>query len=197
VVKSKIQRRSHRTRFRIPRIQRILMKTQRIGNLNTVKKILAPTDLSENSRWGVHYALIVGRELDAAVTIYYVVTGNDIAGFRRRRTKEAVVAADFNDFMKAYEIRLRSFVEQNFAEIPSVKVTQKVEFGTPEKSIVETAKTEEVDWIIMATRGMRRGLSRIFLGSVTEEVIRNAPCPVVAIPPGSSHREGISIRQRA
>jgi nucleotide-binding universal stress UspA family protein len=127
-----------------------------------------------------------------------MVTRNEIAGFRRRRTKEAAVAADFNDFMKAYEIRLRSFVEQNFAEIPSVRVTQKVEFGTPENSIVETVKTEEVDWIIMATRGMRRGLSRIFLGSVTEEVIRNAPCPVVAIPPGfSSHHGGISIRQRS
>jgi len=161
------------------------MKTERIGSLNAVKKILAPTDLSENSRWGVHYALVVGGELDAAVTIYYVVTGNEVAGFRRRRTKKTVVAADFNELMQAYEIRLRSFVEQNFAAASSVKVSQKVESGTPEISIVETAKTEKADWIIMATRGMS-GVSRLFLGSVTEKVIRNAPCPVLAIPPGSS-----------
>jgi nucleotide-binding universal stress UspA family protein len=190
MAKSKIQRRSRRT-FRTPCSERILIKTERIGSLNTVKKILAPTDLSENSRWGVHYALIVGGELDAAVTIYYVVTGNEIAGFRRRHTKKTVVAANFNDLMQAYEIRLRSFVEENVTVISPVKVSQKVEFGTPEISIVETANTEKADWIIMATRGMG-GLSKIVLGSVTEEVIRNAPCPVVAIPPGfSSHRGGI------
>jgi nucleotide-binding universal stress UspA family protein len=91
--------------------------------------------------------------------------------------------------MQAYEMRLRSFVEKNCAVISSVKVTQKVEFGTPETSVVKTAKTEEADWIIMATRGMN-GLSRLVLGSVTEEVIRNAPCPVLAVPPGFSS-EGI------
>jgi hypothetical protein len=64
-----------------------------------------------------------------------------------------------------------------------VKVTQIVEFGTPEIAIVKTARTQAVDLIIMATRG-KSGLSRIVLGSVTEEVIRNAPCPVLAITPG-------------
>ena len=182
MAKSKNKPRSHRPHLRIPRKQRILTKTERIGGLNTVKHILAPTDLSENSRWGVHYALIVAGELDAAVTIYYVVTGNEIAGFRRRRTKKTVIAADFDELMRAYTMQLRNFVEHNFAGMPQVKVRQKVEFGTPEKSIIDTAKTEEADLIIMATRGMS-GLSRIVLGSVTENVIRNAPCPIIAIPP--------------
>jgi nucleotide-binding universal stress UspA family protein len=165
----------------------ILIKTKRIASLNMVKKILAPTDFSENSRWGVHYALVVAGELDAVVTICHVVTGNDIAGFRRRRTEATPVASHSGDFMKAYEMRLRSFVEQNFSEITSVKVSQNVEFGTPEEAIIKTARTLAVDLIIMATRGMR-GLSRIVLGSVTEAVIRNAPCPVVAIPPGFTAR---------
>ena len=167
------------------------MNSRRIGSLDTVKKILAPTDLSENSQWGVRYALVVAEKLDAAVTIYYVVTGNEIAGFRRRPAKKTVRAANVNEPMQAYEMRLRSFVEENCAVMSSVKVTQKVEFGTPETSIVKMAKTEEADWIVMATRGMN-GLSRLVLGSVTEEVIRNAPCPVLAVPPGfSSHGGGI------
>ncbi|HEX2229616.1 MAG TPA: universal stress protein [Candidatus Binatia bacterium] len=62
-----------------------------------------------------------------------------------------------------------------------MRVRQKVEFDTPEKSIVATAKAEAVDLIIMASR-RKRGLARMFLDSVTEKVIRNAPCPVVAIP---------------
>jgi nucleotide-binding universal stress UspA family protein len=172
------------------------MKSEHIGSLSTVKKILAPTDLSENSRWGVRYALVVAKQLDAAVTIYYVVTGNEIAGFRRRRTKKTVFASKHDEPLQAYETRLRSFVKENFAVISSVKVSQKVEFGTPEISIVKTANTEEADWIIMATRGMN-GLSRIVLGSVTEEVIRNAPCPVLAVPPGFSSDRGRDFNSAA
>ena len=146
-----------------------------------IRKILAPTDLSEFSVTGVRHALAMVRELDAEVTIYHVVTGNEIAKFRGR--KERFVAKDFAGLIAAYETRLASFVEQNFSDIiTSAKVSQKVEFGTPEESIVETAKTEGVDLIIMATRG-RAGLSRILLGSVTEEVIRNASCLVLIIPP--------------
>jgi nucleotide-binding universal stress UspA family protein len=189
MAKSRIQRRFHRSSDRTPQGRRILMNSKRIGSLDTVKKILAPTDLSENSQWGVRYALVVADELDAAVTIYYVVTGNEIAGFRRRPTKKTVLAPSFNEPMQAYEMRLRSFVEENFALISSAKITQKVEFGTPEISIVKMANTEQADWIIMATRGMN-GLSRLVLGSVTEEVIRNAPCPVLAVPPGFSSARG-------
>jgi len=189
MAKSIIQRRFPRSSDRIPHSRRILMKSKRIGSLDRVKKILAPTDLSENSQWGVRYALVVADKLDAAVTIYYVVTGNEIAGFRRQSKKKTARGANFNEPMQAYEIRLRSFVEENCAGNPSVKVIQKVEFGTPEISIVKTAKTEEADWIIMATRGMN-GLSRFVLGSVTEEVIRKAPCPVLAVPPGFSSLRG-------
>jgi nucleotide-binding universal stress UspA family protein len=147
-----------------------------------VRKILAPTDLSALSEAGVRYALNAGREVGAEVIIYHVITGNEIAAFGRRRTEEKLVASH-GGLIEVYEMRLRSFIEENFADaVTSVKVKQKVEFGTPERSIVETAKVEGVDLVIMATRGMS-GLSRMLSGSVTDQVIRNAPCPVVAIPP--------------
>ncbi len=114
--------------------------------------------------------------------IYNVITGNEIAAFGRKRTKEKFVAPHFRGLIEVYEMRLRSFIEEKFADaVTSVKVKQKVEFGIPEKSIVEAAKAEGVDLVIMATRGLS-GVSRMFSGSVTEQVIRNASCPVVAIP---------------
>jgi nucleotide-binding universal stress UspA family protein len=158
------------------------MKTEHLASLKTVKKILAPTDLSPNSRSGVQYALTAARDLGAAVIVYYVVTGNEIVKPRRRRNKERLIATDFNGVISAYKMPLESFLQENFArDIRSVKVDKKVEFGTPETSIVKKAKTEGVDLIVMATRGMT-GLSRLVLGSVTERVIRNAPCPVVVVP---------------
>jgi nucleotide-binding universal stress UspA family protein len=146
-----------------------------------VRTILAPTDLSAASEAGVRYALSAGRELGAEVIVYNVITRNEIAVFGRRRTKDKLVAPH-RGLIEIYEKRLRNFVERNFADaVTSVKVKQKVEFGTPETAIIETAKAEGADLVIMATRGMS-GLSRMLSGSVTEQVIRNAPCPVVAIP---------------
>jgi nucleotide-binding universal stress UspA family protein len=149
---------------------------------SNVKKILAPTDLSAVSEAGVRYALNTARELDAEVLVYHVVTKKEIAAFGRRRKEQPLVAGRFRGIIEAYESRLGSFIKQNFAGLTtSVNVTKRVEFGSPEKNIVRKAKTEGVDLIIMGTSG-RSGLSRMFLGSVTEQVIRNAPCPVLAIP---------------
>ena len=152
-----------------------------------IKKILAPTDLSELSRAGVRYALKEARDNGAEVTIYHVVTGDEMLKLGVRLKEHGSPASgSFNilkNYLHTYEVSLAQFVGQNFADLlPFVRVNEKVELGSPEKSIVELAKTEEVDLIIMATQG-RGGLSRMFLGSVTEQVIRNAPCPVLAIPP--------------
>ncbi|MBI3129536.1 MAG: universal stress protein [Candidatus Tectomicrobia bacterium] len=55
-----------------------------------------------------------------------------------------------------------------------------VVWGDPAEEIVRAAEGGDYGLIIMATRG-RRGLSRVLRGSVTEEVIRRAPCAVMAI----------------
>ncbi len=52
--------------------------------------------------------------------------------------------------------------------------------GPPAPKIVEIAENEQVDLIVMVTHGYDR-FERILFGSVTEKVIRDAPCPVLAI----------------
>lgn len=151
-----------------------------------IRKILAPTDLSQLSRVGVRYALNAAKDLDAAVIIYHVVAAHEIGKLGDRFKEHAFRATGFpnilESYLHTYEVRLAQFVGQNFSDLlPFVRVDEKVELGSPDKNIVEQAKTEGVDLIIMATHG-RDGLSRMFMGSVTEQVIRNAPCPVLAVP---------------
>jgi nucleotide-binding universal stress UspA family protein len=50
--------------------------------------------------------------------------------------------------------------------------------GVPFHEILETAKTQKVDLIVVGTHG-RTGLQHILLGSVAEKVVRLAPCPVL------------------
>jgi nucleotide-binding universal stress UspA family protein len=149
---------------------------------SSINRILAPTDLSEFSAAGVRYALTAARELGAAVTVYYVVTRKSLVGLGRSPDERKFLTKHFYSVVGAYETLLKKFVEQRFGDIiGSIKVNFKVEVGTPQRWIVKTAKTEGADLIVIATRGMS-GLRRAILGSVTEEVIRNAPCPVVAVP---------------
>jgi nucleotide-binding universal stress UspA family protein len=60
-----------------------------------------------------------------------------------------------------------------------------VEFGEPYKNIVEEAEKEGVDWIVISTHG-RTGLSHLVMGSVTEKVVRYAPCPVLSVHPSQA-----------
>lgn len=58
--------------------------------------------------------------------------------------------------------------------------------GNPADEIVRTARTLDVDLIVMASHG-RGGPKRWLLGSVAERVVRRAPCPVLIYPPAAQH----------
>jgi nucleotide-binding universal stress UspA family protein len=61
------------------------------------------------------------------------------------------------------------------------RVTSRLLRGVPWDQIVQAARADSaIDAIVMGTHG-RSGVARVFLGSVTEQVIRHAPCSVLAI----------------
>ena len=108
------------------------------------------------------------------------------------------MTADFthhlpDNILERYQPILTRFLQEHFSEyMPEVKMTGKIEMGEPAKNnIVEEAKKEEADFIVISTHG-RTGLSHMLMGSVTEKVVRNAPCPVLSIHP--QHEE--SRRQK-
>jgi nucleotide-binding universal stress UspA family protein len=56
-----------------------------------------------------------------------------------------------------------------------------VEGSRPAETIVTIARQNDVDVIMLATHG-RGGLDRLFMGSVADRVIQNAPCPLFVVP---------------
>jgi nucleotide-binding universal stress UspA family protein len=142
-----------------------------------LKRILAPTDFSYVSTQGLRYALELARGSSAEVVVYHVIDcrGNwhngDLQYARNR------------NFLENCRQALDKFLADNFADrIDLVEVRQVVEFGTPDKSIVEKAAAEAVDMIVMSTYG-RTGIDRFMLGSTAEKVVARAACPVLVIPP--------------
>jgi nucleotide-binding universal stress UspA family protein len=69
----------------------------------------------------------------------------------------------------------------NGPNLQALSLTQKqVEATAPAERILAYVEDQDIDLIVMGTHG-RRGLSRALLGSVTEAVVRQAPCPVFVV----------------
>lgn len=142
--------------------------------MKKVEKILAPTDLSDLSRVGLEYALELARGWGAEVTVYHLANAAELASYK---------ASSMEDLLGKHRQILKQFLNDNFAELlPLVEVRQKVEIGSPATSILEEAEREDSDLIVMSTHG-RTGLAHMLMGSVTEQVLRNASCPVFSIHP--------------
>lgn len=156
--------------------------------MDKITKILAPTDLSEFSRAGVRYALNLAKAIGAEVTVYNVVSSEELMRYGQKMTDK--IAADpslktADSVLERYQAALSSFLKAHFSDlIPTVTVHEKVEIGTPDVDIIEEAKKEGADLIVISTHG-RSGLTHMLLGSVTEKIVRRAPCPVLSIRPDS------------
>ena len=63
--------------------------------------------------------------------------------------------------------------------------------GAPVTEILRTARLKDADVIVMGTHG-RTGLTRMVMGSVTEQVLRRAPCPVLTVRPAEVLAEAVA-----
>ncbi len=152
--------------------------------MEKIQKILAPTDLTEDSQEGVRYALNLAMALGAELTAYYVV-GYDENSRRcspdgDKKTGQRPSRQSTNP-LESYQFALARFLSDHFpALVPWVKIREKVELGVADKKIVEWARKEGSDLIVISFHGSRLG-SDTDGESVGEKVIRNAPCPVLSI----------------
>jgi nucleotide-binding universal stress UspA family protein len=143
--------------------------------MESVKKILAPTDLSDLSCAGLRYALEMGRSRSAEVIVYYVI---DLGDHWIKREYSGRV----REMLERHRRMLNKLLWEKFREeMILTEVRQVVEFGGAVDNIVEKAERERVDRIVMSTRG-RTGIDRLLIGSVAEKVIARAPCPVLIVP---------------
>jgi nucleotide-binding universal stress UspA family protein len=160
---------------------------QEIFVMDQIKKILAPTDLSELSLVGVRYALNLAKAIEAEVIVYHVVDYDTLIRYGQRSTASSSFQPPDQHFLERYQNALSGFLMDHVSDLtPSVKMREKVELGTPDKSIVELVKSEGYDLIVMSTHG-KAGL-RMTVGSITEKVVRTASCPVLSIRPQEAQK---------
>jgi len=139
-------------------------------------RILVPVDLGDFRRRPYDMAVELARLNGARIVLLAVIDDSfpypDIFSFHSPN----------EDYYKTIRDRAMDSMTKLVEEAPAdVQIEILVSRGKPWKVIVEVAQQESCDLIIMKTRGSR-GLEHAFLGSVTDKVLRAAPCPVLVVP---------------
>ena len=139
------------------------------------KTILLPVDLGEGSDEALDYAVELARALGARVHLLHVI-GIPTMGVPEMGVAYTGTMMDgmMADDLHSLERMLAKHKDACDLGEPMIKA------GDPRDAINETAKQLGADLIVMATHG-RHGISRVLLGSVTESVVRTAPCPVLTV----------------
>ena len=143
------------------------------GVLIMYKKILIPTDGSEFAKKAQKHAFFIAK-VSGAEIIAVSVTENDF-----------VYDLQLDDEVALLNQVLKERSEENLKEFDkfnedNVKVTHVIREGSPAKVILEVAKEENVDLIVMGSSG-KSGFDKFIMGSVADKVVNSAKCAVLVV----------------
>jgi len=141
-----------------------------------VRGILFPTAFSPAENVALAWAIQLALTFDAMIVILNVIEVH--------KSYNALKGGFMGRLRESAHKQLRAIVDSApGGKWKQVRIVQKVKaFPRAWSGIVEFARDESIDLIVMGTHA-RKGVPRFFLGSVAENVIREAPCPVITVPP--------------
>ncbi len=143
----------------------------------TVNTVLAATDFSKNAGVALDWACEIAKAHDARLVLFHAFMPPVLP----------TAAPEFvplpADVYEAQQEHVKELIEEQAAarRASGVKIEPRIQMGHAAPTIVAGAEQEEADLVVLGTRGLT-GIERLFLGSVAAKVIREAPCPVLAVP---------------
>src|SRR6266480_3608351 len=142
------------------------------------KKILFPTDFSPHARAALKYAAAFARSGGGRVVLFSVQSANVPANLLT--LPERIFTEQDNRWLLQVRTEVRALLADplfNGLEVEPVIVE-----GEPATEIAKAVRHYDIDLVTVVTHG-RKGLSRALWGSTAEEIIAEAPCPVLTIRP--------------
>ncbi len=145
-----------------------------------ISKILVATDGSDHAGNALKYAIESAVKWDAQLIILSVIP------------PLRPILPDLNDFLptyipdfeekleKAYKNTLEEAVKTVEKEQPDIKVEARLEKGRPSDIIMKVARTENVDLIVMGSRGLG-GITGTVLGSTSQAVVHSCIKPILLV----------------
>jgi nucleotide-binding universal stress UspA family protein len=147
-----------------------------------MKKILVPTDFSENAKKALQFAAEISINTGAPIEILHV---NTAAAYFATLPDQYIMmdSTEFDSYATSAATDLKIMkraltIPEKFAHLD---LETRIENGYLHATLKRIAEEDETDLIVMGTKGAT-GALEFFVGSNTEKVIRTAPCPVLVVP---------------
>ena len=153
-----------------------------------MKKIIVPTDFSENAYHAMAYAAQLFKEENCTFYLLHTFTP---AIYQTEYILHSPGQIGLGDFYQTdsdeHLSEMKKRVESEFKN-PKHKVLTHSAFNILVDEVLDMVKKEEADLIVMGTQGAT-GAKEIFLGTHTVHVIKKASCPVIAVPSGYQYKQ--------
>lgn len=157
----------------------------------TINRVLFPTDFSAGSRQALPQAAYLSDWHDAELHILNV-TGRHRHDYEDTKKQFPLSIDTLTDWLHLSE---HPDQEGNWPDFEELSLVQnQVESAAPAEEIVSYSEDKDIDLIAMGTHG-RRGVDRMLFGSVTEEVVRKAPCPTLTVRRGAEVAPSQAVRR--
>jgi len=152
-----------------------------------MKKILVPTDFSDQANYAMHLACQIAGKSGAEIMALHLV---DMTGFIDYTAvgnsysmlgTSAGIGFDENVLKSLYanaEEKMNEFIAQH--QSGNLSISPKIEFGNAFQFINQEVNDQDVNLIVMGSKGAS-GMEEFLVGSNTEKVVRHAQCPVITV----------------
>jgi len=146
-----------------------------------MKKILVPTDFSDQAGCAIELAAQLCGKLNAELTLLHVVVDATLPSVHY--TGE-VALPDMQDRLFVLKLIERGKEQmedlKNDPSLKDIKVRTEIQVGDIYYGVKEFIKEKEIDLIVMGTKGSG-GFEEFLIGSNAERIVRHAPCPVITV----------------
>jgi nucleotide-binding universal stress UspA family protein len=141
-----------------------------------ITRILVPTDFSPGAEPALRWAATLAEQFGAELIFLHVLDLSlaALAGL----PSEVVAVPAVDELARLVRAEATDGMAALAARYPGARTI--ILEGAPRALIVQVAREEGASLIVMGTHG-RTGLGRLLMGSVAEQVVRRAPCPVLTV----------------